>query len=323
MTINIRIANLAQDFQRVAELLSADAPEVTRADELIDEYNVEMEGRTLRHAVAVNMADEIVGFSFAGHYPSMDTHQYYINVVVDLEHRQQRIGTALWDELAGYLHEQGADRLLCTIYEGEPAHFHFAQNRGFEVQSHQLRAVLDLDHFDESEFEDLAQAVEMAGIRLTSFADVEQTEENTRQLYDINGIAALDDPASDGGYIAYDNWKKVILGGSWFQPAGQMIALDGDRFVALSAITYDAEENKGFTLISGVAPGYRNRKIMQALKRQAIGYAAAFGAAQVVTELSTDNAPMRAINKKLGFMEEPGMFEMAASLDGGLELCQS
>ena len=323
MKINIRTANLAQDFQRVAELISADAPEVTRADELIHEYRVEMEGRTLRHAVAINTENEIIGFSFAGHYPSMDTYQYYANVVVDPAHRQQRIGTALWDEMAGYLHEQHADRVLCTVYEGEPAHFHFAQSRGFEIQSHQLRAVLDLDHFDDSEFENLAQSLELAGIRLTSFADVEQTEEHTRQLYDINGIAALDDPASDGSYIAYDNWKKVILGGSWFQPAGQMIALDGDKFVALSAITYDVEENKGFTLISGVAPSYRNRKIMQALKHQAISYAASFGANQVVTELSTANAPMRAINRKLGFVEEPGAFEMAASLDGGPKLCQS
>lgn len=32
------------------------------------------------------------------------------------------------------------------------------------------------------------------GIRLTSFADVAQTEENIRKLYDINGVP-LDDPA--------------------------------------------------------------------------------------------------------------------------------
>jgi len=313
MNINIRIANPVQDFQRVAELLSADTPETTQADELIDEYNVEMKGRILRHAVAVNRQGEIVGFSFAGHYPSMEANQYYADVIVDPAYRQQKIGTQLWDELAGYFHEQGAGQLLCDVREGNPAYLKFAQSRGFEILHHLLRAVLVLDQDYDSQFENLTSSLESHGIRLTTFADVAQTEENIRQLYDINGIAALDDPASDGGYVNYENWKKVILGASWFQPAGQMIALDGDKFVALSAITYNAEENRGSTLISGVDPSYRNRKIMQALKYQAIQYAQSFGASEVVTELAAINGPMRAINKKFGFVEGPGYFEMAAS----------
>jgi len=309
----IRLANPLEDFGRIAELLSVDAFERIDAQELLDEHNVDMPERILRHAVAINDKGEVVGFNFAGHYPSMQPHQYFVNVVVDPAHRQQGIGAQLWDDLVNYLRAQGADALLAEVQEGDPVHYRFAEKRGFTPRTHQLRAVLDLQHFDEGKFAAITPQVEAQGIRLASFADVEQSEENIRKLYDINGVAALDDPASDGAYINYANWKKVILGASWFQPAGQMIALDGNKFVAMSAISYNQEEQTGYTLISGVDAAYRNRKIMQALKLRAINYAQAKGATRIVTHIETVNAPMRAINQKFGFLEEPGKYEMEAS----------
>lgn len=310
----IRLANPTEDFPRIAQLLSADALERTSAQELLDEHNVDMPERILRHAVAINNQGVVVGFNFAGHYPSMKAGQYVVNVVVDAAHRQQGIGNHLWQDLLQYLQGQGANALLAEVSEGDQVYYRFAEKRGFTPRTHQLRAILDLQHFDEDKFAAIIAQVEALGIRLTAFADVAQSEENIRKLYDINGVAALDDPASDGAYINYENWKKVVLGASWFQPAGQMIALDGNKFVGLSAISYSAEEQIGYTLISGVDAAYRNRKIMQALKLRAITYARAKGATHVVTHVETVNAPMRAINQKFGFQEEPGKYEMEASL---------
>jgi len=310
----IRLANPTEDFPRIAQLLSADTAEPTSAQDMLDEHNVDMPERILRHAVAINDQGLVVGFNFAGHYPSMKPNQYFVNVVVDPAHRRQGIGAQLWEDLVRYLRAQGADALLAEVQEGDPAHYRFAEKRGFTPRTHQLRAILELAHFDEDKFAAITGQVEALGIRLASFADVAQSEENIRKLYDINGVAALDDPASDGAYINYENWKKVVFGASWFQPEGQMIALDGDKFVGLSAISYSAEEQIGYIMISGVDAAYRNRKIMQALKLRAIHYARAMGATRVVTHVETVNAPMRAINQKFGFVEEPGKFEMERNL---------
>lgn len=309
----IRLANPTQDFARIAQLLSADTAEPTSAQELLDEHNVDMPERILRHAVAINDQGLVVGFSFAGHYPSMKPHQYFVNVVVDPAHRHQGIGSQLWNDLINYLRAQRADALLAIVNEGDPIHYRFAEKRGFTPRTHQMRAILDLQHFDEAKFAAITPQVEAQGIRLGAFADVEQSEENIRKLYDINGVAALDDPASDGAYINYENWKKVIFAASWFQPEGQMIALAGDKFVGLSAISYSAEEQTGFIMIAGVDAAYRNRKIMQALTLRAINYAQAKSATHVVTYVETVNAPMRAINRKFGFVEEPGKYEMEAT----------
>lgn len=306
----IRLANPTQDFPRIAQLLSADTAEPTSAQDLLDEHNVDMPERILRHAVAINAQGVVVGFNFAGHYPSMKPNQYFVNVVVDPAHRQQGIGTQLWQDLLNYLQAQGADALLAEVQEGDPAHYRFAEKRGFTPRTHQFRAILDLQHFDEAKFALITPQVEAMGIRLAAFVDVAQSEENIRKLYNINGVAALDDPASDGAYINYENYKKVVFGASWFQPEGQMIALAGDKFVGLSAISYNAAEQIGYIMISGVDAAYRNRKIMQALKLRAINYARAKGATRVVTSVETVNAPMRHINQKFGFVEEPGKYEM-------------
>ncbi|MBX3010428.1 MAG: GNAT family N-acetyltransferase [Caldilineaceae bacterium] len=310
----IRLANPMEDFPRIAQLLSADALETTSAQDLLDEHKVDMPERILRHAVAINHQGIVVGFNFAGHYPSMKPGQYSVNVVVDAAHRQQGIGNQLWQDLLKYLQAQGANALLAEVQEGDPIPYQFAEKRGFTPRTHQLRAILDLQHFDEGKFAAITPQVEAMGIRLAAFADVVQSEENIRKLYDINGVAALDDPASDGAYINYENWKKVIWGASWFQPAGQMVALDGHKFVGLSAISYNAEEQTGYILISGVDAAYRNRKIMQALKLRAITYARTQGATRIVTNVETVNAPMRAINQKFGFLEEPGKYEMERKL---------
>ena len=310
----IRLANPTEDFPRIAQLLSADAAETTTAQDLLFEHNVEMPERILRHAVAINAQGLVVGFNFAGHYPSMQPGQYFVNVVVDPAHRNQGIGTQLWQDLLNYLRAQGADALLAEVQEGDPLHYRFAEKRGFTPRTHELRAILDLQHFDEDNFAAITPQVEAMGIRLTAFADVAPSEENIRKLYDINGVAALDDPASDGAYINYENYKKVIFGASWFQPEGQMIALDGNKFVGLSAISYSAEEQTGFIMISGVDAAYRNRKIMQALTLRAIRYARDKGATRVVTHVETVNAPMRHINQKFGFLEEPGKYEMERKL---------
>jgi RimJ/RimL family protein N-acetyltransferase len=84
--------------------------------------------------------------------------------------------------------------------------------------------------------------------------------------------------------------------------------------VGLSAISCSQEEQIGTIMISGVDAAYRNRKIMQALKLRAINYARAQGATRVVTSVETVNAPMRAINQKFGFVEDPGKYEMERNL---------
>ncbi len=61
-------------------------------------------------------------------------------------------------------------------------------------------------------------------------------------------------------------------------------------------------------LPTGVLPAYRGRGIAMALKLRAIEAAIARGCPLITTENHEDNAPMRAINRKIGFVpDSPGV----------------
>ena len=60
--------------------------------------------------------------------------------------------------------------------------------------------------------------------------------------------------------------------------------------------------------ITGVLPAYRGRKIAQALKLIAIRYAKARGANYIRTDNDSENAPMLAINRKLGYKSQTGVY---------------
>ena len=100
-----------------------------------------------------------------------------------------------------------------------------------------------------------------------------------------------------------------------FQPEGQILAADGDAVVGLSAVTYDASANTANQLMTAVARPYRGRGIAEALKLRAIEYALACGAANIRTRNDSANAPMLAVNHKLGFRPEPGLYRLVCTLE--------
>ena len=60
-------------------------------------------------------------------------------------------------------------------------------------------------------------------------------------------------------------------------------------------------------MLTGVDRAYRGRKIAQALKLQTILYAKACGADSIATQNDSVNAPMLAINRKLGYVRQEGL----------------
>jgi GNAT superfamily N-acetyltransferase len=65
---------------------------------------------------------------------------------------------------------------------------------------------------------------------------------------------------------------------------------------------------------TGVERAYRGRKVGLALKLLAIRYARACGASSMLTSNDSRNAPMLAINNKLGYKREPGIYNLERKL---------
>jgi RimJ/RimL family protein N-acetyltransferase len=194
------------------------------------------------------------------------------------------------------------------VRDDQPDWLRFAQNRGFTIRRHLFESTIDLSTFDERPFTGIIEAVEATGIRLFSLADVGDTEEARRKLHAVNETASADTPGYDGGFPSFAEFNKMFNTASWFRPEGQILAADGDEYVGLAAVGYFEDQNYMYNNITGVLPAYRGRKIAQALKLLTIHYAKAFGAATIRTSNDSENAPMLAINRKLGYQPQPGTY---------------
>jgi GNAT superfamily N-acetyltransferase len=97
---------------------------------------------------------------------------------------------------------------------------------------------------------------------------------------------------------------------SWFRPAGQFIALDGDVWAGVAAVGYTESRNLLYHNMTGVDRAYRGRGIASALKWATIAYAIETGAAVLETHNDSSNAPMLAINRAFGYRSEPGYSDL-------------
>ena len=94
------------------------------------------------------------------------------------------------------------------------------------------------------------------------------------------------------------------------------MALDDGRVVAFAGLVRRAADpllaEHGFT---GVAASHRGRGIATLLKRSQIAWASRNGFRELMTATQWGNAPMRAINDRLGYEPRPAWIRVEAPLD--------
>jgi GNAT superfamily N-acetyltransferase len=219
------------------------------------------------------------------------------------EHRSQGIGSALYEEAVRFAQGQEAKRLttFVTFFETpEPAE-RFLAKRGFAEVDREVPVMLDLTTFDRAKFTSPAPT----GIRFLSYADAGDTQESRHKLYALMTRLDRDIPTNDvmPESPVFEQWVKDLDTPEWDSNA-LLLAADGDEWIGLSQLGFQEQTNIGWTFLTGVLPEYRGRGIAYALKLRAIDAAIARRCPLITTENHEDNAPMRAINRKLGFVPD-------------------
>lgn len=314
MAFVLRSVEPEADFPRVAELLNQVGSELVTAAMLHESESRRLPGQIRRRVVAVNEDGVIAGYSVVRHAPHMQAGRFYLWVVVDRAWRNRGIGGRLYDDALDFALSQGATLLDSDVREEHPESLHFAERHGFIIDRHMFESVIDLRSFDESRFDGLSELVESSGIRFFSLAEAGNTPEAQRKLYEVNRATSLDDPASHGTFPDFDEFSLNVFQASWFRPEGQILAADGDRYVGLAAVGYIEEDNSMYNMMTGVIEPYRGRRIAQALKVSAIRFAKTYGADFIRTHNDSQNAPMLAINRKLGYEPRPGEYRVIKRL---------
>lgn len=312
--IHLRLAEPQKDFPRMAELMNLTEPEPITVEEMMGWVRDAPKERIQQRMVAIDERGQLVGFSNTGRNPWMTPGRFWIEVVTDPAVSQRGVGSQLYADGVQFAQEHGATLLEAEVRDHLPASLHFAQQRGFQIDRHIFESTLDLATFDEERFAGVIESVEASGIRFFSLADLGNTEEAQRKLYEINRRYAFDIPGREPTFAPFEQFKREVFEADWYRAEGQLVAADGERWIGMSAFGYFSASNAMYNMLTGVEREYRGRKIALALKLLVIRWAKNYGAAYVRTNNDSENAPMLAVNRKLGYQPRPGKYLLLQKL---------
>ncbi len=307
-SMNLRPVQLETDLPRIVDLINVFETEPTTPSRTRQWLAQVSPGRSARAMAPINPRGEIAGFSSVIHETWYPEKHFYIWMVVLPDQRGQGIGALMYADAQAYLARQDAAFLQSETRDNDPTSLRFAQQRGFSIRRQRFESTLDLTTFDERPYCDLLPALKANGIRFFTLADCAGDPEARAKLYEVNCITSLETPGTDGTFMSYAEFEQCVYGADWFRADGQWLAAEGDRFVGLSAVKLIPETQGSYNLMTGVVSEYRGRKIAQAVKLCAICYAQENGARTMRTHNNSLNTPMLAINRKLGYRPEPGIY---------------
>lgn len=329
MAICIRLMRVPEDYREVAQVLSkwsSDpvSPEVLAEEDRkipdpgkLWEEQGKLGGHDRKRWVAVDEEDgRIAGYGAVSRAPWTEPGDLWHTVIVRPEYRKQGVGRNLYACIEEWALEVGASQLLQSVKEDDPESKAFAERRGFEADRKTFESKLDLGSYSRPGLEAIVESVENSGIRLFSLAD-EPGEESERKLYALYRETHPDIPGYTGSFPDFKRWREWTLEGVGVSHDALLIAADGERYIGLVHLLWNAESESMYHEYTCTDREYRGRRIALALKIRGIEFSKKRGARYLRTHNDSMNAPMLGINRDvLGFEPEPGLWRMVKKLDG-------
>jgi len=215
------------------------------------------------------------------------------------EHARRRgIGSALYDVALAHARTLGTAHLSSAFHEND-AGVAFAVGRGFaEARAERLSSVDPRTIAEEPATE----------LRPASAVD-------PRILHRIDDAAMRDVPQLDDHEPStYQEWAEHVLANPLLQPDGSFVAYADGEPAAMSLLIADLESGRAGNMFTGTLAEFRGRGLGLAAKLGSLRWAAEHGVTQVVTLNDETNAPMLAINRRLGYEPAGRRIEVALRL---------
>ncbi|MER8072119.1 GNAT family N-acetyltransferase [Streptomyces sp. NPDC094034] len=163
-----------------------------------------------------------------------------------------------------------------------------------------MKLELDVAEFDQDCFERYVAKCQSQGLRFMTLADLGDTPEHRRALYELNKECSGDIPER-GDFYTFDEYVERRFEAASYDPRGVVIALDGEAWVGMAATS--RHEDFMFNEMTGVRAGYRGRGISIAMKTFGMAFVEECGASRVRTFHHPANTSAIAMNRKMGFVD--------------------
>ena len=308
MDATLRLA-VEDDAPAVTAIINEGYPEPSAIEQVRERIRAaRADGRLITRLVATDAAGQVIGYGHALREDWMAPGLFWVHCA----------GSALFGAARDWAATRGATTFFAEAREHLPESRHFAERHGFQAERHIFESTLDLTTFDEGPFVAALDTGRAAGLRFLTMAEAGDTIEARRALWEVERTIARDIPGnSESAIRPFEEFLQRVCDAPGYDSALQFIAADGDAWIGLALTESLPETNALYNSVTGVLPAWRGRGVAQALKLLVIRAANQRGVAYIRTHNDSENAPMLAVNRKLGYRPEPGYYRMRRDLAAG------
>jgi len=250
-----------------------------------------------------------------GFFAEPGTFQLHVQVLPD--YRGRGHGRALWNLLESQLAYLAWRKLLAQTWADREAALAMLAHRGFAVAHEDLFLRLELARYVKPEdFAERIRRVELQGIVIRPYAEINDNDKE-RRLWRIFEDSEADVPhAVPYRKRDFEEWKRAFESPS-LDTDTYVVALDGEEFVGVTGLVQPGgKDAPAMPLVTGTVPAWRGRGVATALKYTAMEMYKERGVPALVTGNARENAPMLAINQKLGFEPMPSSLSLVKEKQG-------
>lgn len=222
----------------------------------------------------------------------------WVGVRPDL--RRRGIGSRLWQEIEAHARAMGGLTLRSWAVSNEPEGERFLLARGFRRIERGLQSWIDPTSIDAGDLERATAEATARGFRVTTLRELlPQAEPALRRLFlDADTHAPHHNAAARP--VAASTFRRMILENPLLDRDCSTVVLHGDELVALSWLKGDRQLGRYGVEFTGTAPHWRGRGLATLAKLSALHLAGRAGVRWVGTANDENNAPMLAVNRRLG-----------------------
>lgn len=301
------------DFDHVAKIWNTVFPfERANLDEMRRDENSLPEANRPVYWLAYQN-DEPVGMATVEHPIGVEHDRYWmLRVGVQVGHRRQGLGRRLYVAALNHVLLHNAQVVVTRVPEGGAENVGFANRRGFLETKRDFVSVLDLSRVNEEETARMARIAE--GYRLRCGCELD-SDGFRRQFHaafeEVRGDVPREVPPRA---LTFEMFDEYVTSDPAFLMEGSFFVLEGETIVGFTGIFKD-DEGRLSQWLTAVRRPWRGKGLAQALKARQILWAIESGYRLIQTDNDSRNAPMLAINGKLGFERRPGMISLRKVLD--------